>query len=301
MIDKSNISSLSKTTLPKTSLEQWGVFAAVVDHGGFSQAAAVLNRSQSAISYSVARLQEAMGLPLMLIEGRKSVLTAYGKTLLNRVRPLLEDLKTLESLGATLKEGWEPELRIVVDVAFPRVRLLEIIAELQQSCPGTQVQLSDVVLSGAEEAIVRGSGDVVVTSKVPPGFLGDWLLDIEFWAVARPEHPLFALGRELTTEDLVPRDSGTAQPRDEGWLGAARRFTVSSMDASLATVLAGLTYAWLPDHLVADALRARQLQRLPLLLGASRKVALQVVVPNPVLLGPAARMAVAAFHRLVRP
>jgi DNA-binding transcriptional LysR family regulator len=73
------------------------------------------------------------------------------------------------------------------------------------------------------------------------------------------------------------------------------------MDASLATVLAGLTYAWLPDHLVADALRARQLQRLPLLLGASRKVALQVVVPNPVLLGPAARMAVAAFHRLVRP
>jgi DNA-binding transcriptional LysR family regulator len=302
MIDKSNRSSL-----PKTSLEHWSIFAAVVDHGGFSQAAAALNRSQSAVSYSVARLQEAMGLPLLIVEGRKSVLTAFGKTLLNRVRPLLKDLKTLESLGATLKEGWEPELRIVVDAAFPRVRLLDIIAELQKGCPGTQVQLSDVVLSGAEEAIVRGSGDVVVTSKVPPGFLGDWLLDVEFLAVARPEHPLFALGRELTTEDLVPhvqavvRDSGTAQPRDEGWLGASRRFTVSSMDASLATVLAGLTYAWLPDHLVREPLREGRLQRLPLLLGASRKVALQVVVPDPVLLGPAARMALDAFHRLPRP
>ena len=62
MIDKSNRSSL-----PKTSLEHWSIFAAVVDHGGFSQAAAALNRSQSAVSYSVARLQEAMGLPLLIV------------------------------------------------------------------------------------------------------------------------------------------------------------------------------------------------------------------------------------------
>ena len=48
--------------LPKTTLEQWAVLAAVVDEGGFAQAAAVLNRSQSAISYSVARLQESLDL-----------------------------------------------------------------------------------------------------------------------------------------------------------------------------------------------------------------------------------------------
>jgi len=73
-------------TLAKTSLEQWAVLAAVVDHGGFAQAAAALNRSQSAVSYAVARLQESLGVALLVIEGRKAVLTAHGRALLKRSR-----------------------------------------------------------------------------------------------------------------------------------------------------------------------------------------------------------------------
>src|SRR5580698_1100090 len=142
--------------IAKTSLEQWAVLAAVVDAGGFAQAALALNRSQSAVSYAVARLQESLGLPLLAIEGRKSVLTPDGHTLLARARPLLKDLDTLEQLARSLKQGWEPELTLVVDAAFPRLPLLGIIAELQTSCPSTQIQLADVVLSGAEDAITAG-------------------------------------------------------------------------------------------------------------------------------------------------
>jgi DNA-binding transcriptional LysR family regulator len=290
-------------TLPKTTLEQWAVLAAVVDKGGFAQAARALHRSQSAVSYAISRLQESIGLPLLAIDGRKSGLTAHGKTLLGRARSLLHNVDTLESLARSLKQGWEPELKLVVDVAFPRERLLKIIGELQQTCPTTQIQLSDVVLSGAEDAISQGLGDVVITSRVPPGFLGDWLLDVDFVAVARPDHALLRIDRGLSTEDLVPhvqavvRDSGTVRPRDEGWLGAERRFTVSSMEASLAIVLAGLAYAWLPLHLLIEPLRDGQLRRLPLTLGGSRTVALQIVAARPNLLGPAARAAVDAFHR----
>jgi DNA-binding transcriptional LysR family regulator len=109
----------------------------------------------------------------------------------------------------------------------------------------------------------------------------------------------------LTPEDLmrhvqaVVRDSGTLHPRDEGWLGAERRFMVSSMDASLATLLAGLAYAWLPEHLLIDPLRNGALKRLPLASGASRNVPLHIVPVRPALLGPAARAAVEAFHRHV--
>ena len=210
------------TAIAKTSLEQWAVLAAVVDTGGFAQAAQTLNRSQSAVSYAVARLQESLGLPLLVIEGRKSVLTPHGHTLLARARPLLKDLDTLEQLARILQQGWESDLMLVVDAAYPRLQLLGIIAELQQSCPGTQIQLADVVLSGAEEAITAGSADIVVTSRVPPGFLGDWLLDVKFIAVARHDHALFQIERPLTTDDLVRhvqavvRDSGTTHPRDEG-------------------------------------------------------------------------------------
>jgi DNA-binding transcriptional LysR family regulator len=289
-------------TFSKTTLEQWAVLAAVVDLGGFAQAAAKLHRSQSAISYAVGRLQETLELPLLVLEGRKSVLTSHGKTLLARARTVIQDLETVEALARSLKQGWEPELRLVVDAAFPRARLLQIIAGLQTSCPNTQIQLSDAVLSGAEDAIMEGRADVVVTSRVPRGFLGDWLLDVEFVAVARPDHALFALHRELTTDDLVRhvqavvRDSGS-HGRDEGWLGADHRFTVSSMESSLATLLAGLAYAWLPEHMLVDMLREGRLNRLPLASGGSRRVSLHIVVVRPELVGPAARAAVEAFGR----
>jgi DNA-binding transcriptional LysR family regulator len=237
------------------------------------------------------------------VEGRKSVLTPHGQTLLARGRALVKELGTLEALARSLKQGWESELKLIVDAAFPRARLLNIVAELQSSCPSTQIQLADVVLSGAEQAITEGSGDLVVTSRVPPGYLSDWLLDVQFVAVARADHPLLALGRELTTDDLahhvqaVVRDSGSSNPRDEGWLGAERRFTVSSMDASLATILAGLAYAWLPDHMLVEQLRSGALRRLPLVSGASRNVSLHIVLVHANVLGPAARAAADAFHR----
>jgi DNA-binding transcriptional LysR family regulator len=289
--------------LPRSTLEQWAVLAAVVDRGGFAPAAQALHRSQSAVSYAVARLQEALGVPLLHLQGRRAVLSEHGRTLLDRARPLLGELATLEELARSLQRGWEPQLKLVVDVAFPRDRLLRIVSELGAACPQTQLQLSDAVLSGAEEAIIDRSADVVVTSRVPPEFLGDWLLDVSFVAVAHPGHALFQLQRPLTMADLahhtqvVVRDSGQHQPRDEGWLGAERRFTVSSLEASLAMVTAGLAFAWLPEHLVASPLSSGSARALPLESGAVRQVALYLVLVHAAVAGPAAREAAQSFAR----
>ncbi len=288
---------------PKTSLEQWAALAAVVDHGGYAQAASVLHKSQPAVSYAIARLQESIDVPLLAIEGRKAQLTPHGRVLLQRARPLLRDLETLEQLARQLKQGWEPQIKLVVDVAYPRERLLSVVAELQVLCPNTQLQVSDAVLSGAEEAIESGVADIVVTTRVPAGFMGDFLSAIEFVAVASPTHPLFSVEHALTLEDLVRhvqvvvRDSGRTRPRDEGWLGADRRCTVSSLEASLATVNAGLGYAWLPEHLIRTHLRDGTLRPLPLATGGRRKLNLHLVTVRPELAGPAVRAAVECFQR----
>jgi DNA-binding transcriptional LysR family regulator len=285
----------------KTTLEQWAVLASVVDEGGFAQAANALHRSQSAVSYAVGRLQEALGVPLLELDGRKSVLTPHGRTLLGRARSLLRDLDTLEAVAGSLKQGWEPELKLVVDAAFPRTPLFAIVADLQRTCPTTDIQLADAGLSGAEEAITERRADVVVSSRVPPGFLGDRLLDVEFVAVARSDHPLLRIDRSLTLDDLtrhvqaVVRDSGSIQRRDEGWLGSDHRYTVSSMESSLGLVLAGLAFAWLPEHVLANYLRDGSLRRIPLAGGGSRTVTLHIVMVRPELAGPAAMAAVATF------
>lgn len=289
--------------MSRTSLDQWEALALVVDKGGFAAAAEALHKSQSAVSYGISRLQAALDLPLLAAEGRRAVLTAHGKVLLQRARPLLRDLDTLEALARALKRGWEPELRLVVDAAFPRERLLRIMAELQRACPHTGLQVSDAVLSGAEEAITDGSADVVVTTRLPPNVLGEQLADIHFVAVASPHHPLSGVDRPLTIDDLVRhvqvvvRDSGVNQRRDDGWLGSERRCTVNSLEASLATVKAGLGYAWLPEHMIEQAVREGQLRTLPLVMGATRVVPLNLVLVRPETAGPAARAAVELFQR----
>lgn len=292
-------------TLPRSSIEQWAVLAAVVDQGGFAQAAQALHRSQSAVSYTLARLQEAVQVPLLVVEGRKAVLTPHGEVLLKRARPLVQEMEGLERLARSLKQGWEPKLTLAVDAAFPRDRWLAIFAELRALCPQTDVQFSDEIMSGAEEAILESTADVVVTTRVPENVLSEPLFDVTFVAVARPDHPLFALGRTLTATDLaahmqvVVRDSGVKHPRNEGWLNAQRRCTVSSLDASLATVQAGLAYAWLPEHLIQEPLEKGSLHVLPIELGSTRSVLLHLVLVHPEAAGPAARAAVECFQRHV--
>jgi DNA-binding transcriptional LysR family regulator len=288
----------------RTSVDQWQVLAAVVDAGGFAQAAARLHRSQSAISYALAQLQESLGVRLLEMQGRRAVLTGAGTELLRRSRVVVDQFARLESLARAIDSGWESELKLVIDAAFPQQRLLGVLAELNTSCPHTTISLADAVLSGAEDAITEGLADVVVTTRVPQGFAGDWLMDVEMVAVAAPAHPLHILQRPLSLDDLVlhtqvvVRDSGR-HPRDEGWLGAQHRWTVASLEASHAAVRAGLAYAWLPAHLVAGDLAAAQLKALPLSAGSMRRMALYVVLVRGETAGPAARKTLELLQRHV--
>ena len=118
---------MSVTRPPRTSVYQWAALSAVVELGSYAKAAAALHRSQPAVSYAIANLQESLGVKLLVIQGRRAVLTAQGDTLLKRARSVLSGLQTVEQLAQVLKKGWESQLRLVVDAAFPRARLLEIV------------------------------------------------------------------------------------------------------------------------------------------------------------------------------
>ena len=146
-------------TAPRTTADQWVALAAVVDEGGYATAAEALDRSQSAVSYQVTRLQQALRCRLLEVRRRRVVLTAQGEVLLARARGLLEEWRALETFAQSLERGFEATLKVIVDGAFPRARLLAALLELKRRCPSTQLDLSEVVLSGAEEAIINGAVD----------------------------------------------------------------------------------------------------------------------------------------------
>ena len=210
---------------PRVTLDQWRTLQAVVDHGGFAQAAEALHRSQSSISYTVARMQEQLGVPLLRIDGRKAVLTEAGEVLLRRSRQLVKQAGQLEELAHHMEQGWEPEVRLVVDAAYPTARIVRSLSAFMPQSRGCRVLLREEVLSGVEEALIQGAADLAISGLIIPGHLGADLSVVEFVAVAHPDHPLHRLQRELTHQDLetqmqvVIRDSGRLQPRDHGWLG----------------------------------------------------------------------------------
>ncbi|BFM49671.1 LysR family transcriptional regulator [Marinomonas sp. THO17] len=283
---------------PRVTLEQWRVLQAVVDKSGFAQAAEALHKSQSSVSYTVAKLQEQLGYPLLIIEGRKAKLTERGEVLLRRSRHLIKEAVELEELAHTLGQGWEPELELVVDQTFPTPALLRALKAFEPQSQGTQVQLKEVVLSGGLEALQKGRPDLVLSGIVPKGYLADPIVEVELLAVASPLHPLFEeegavnnerLSREL---QLVIRDSAVESSMDAGWLGTERRWTVSSVQSALEIVVSGVGFAWLPKADIGEELQNGKLKRLNLVSGAERNFHLYAIFGKGERTGPATRLLV---------
>src|SRR5690242_5652478 len=97
---------------PHISLEQWRALIAVVDAGGYAQAAEALHKSQSAVTYAVQKLEALLDVKAFEIKGRKAVLTPTGQLLYRRALSLLDEAAGLEKSARSLAAGWEPEIHL---------------------------------------------------------------------------------------------------------------------------------------------------------------------------------------------
>lgn len=281
------------TPFPKSTLDQWRTFIAVVEAGGYAQAAEQLHKSQSTLTYAVQKLERLLGVKAFELQGRKAVLTPAGQVLYRRGKLLMEEALRLERAAAGLSAGWEAELRLAVDIVFPIWLLLECLARFAEERPDTRIELLESVLGGTDEALLEGRADLAIGSTVPPGFLGDPLMRVRFIAAAHPDHSLHGLGRPLTLEDLsqhrhlVIRDTGRERSRSPGWLNE-RRLTVSHQSTSIRAACLGLGYAWYPEETIRRELDAGELKPLPLREGAERWATLYLTFADRDAAGPGA-------------
>lgn len=277
------------------SLKQWRIFHAVIDCGGFAEAARALHVSQSSISYTIAKLQDQLGTALLKIEGRKAMLTPEGRALLERSRNVLKEAIELETFAKNLGQGWGHEVRLVVDHNFPVQLLTQALSAFTASGSGAaHVRLREVVTAQAEDVLRDPNLDLAISERVPLGLLGEPLTDVEYVAVAHARHPLLQLGREITANDLgqhIQIDMGSAGSLEK--TGASnpklmRRWVMNSFDSVVAAVTEGLGYAWLPEHRVRQWLEQGILVRLPLKDKRSSKIVLYLIHGRPWCATPAA-------------
>jgi DNA-binding transcriptional LysR family regulator len=280
---------------PRISLDQWLAFKTVVDTGTYALAAEALNKSQSAVSYAIANLNEQLPKPVLRLQGRKAELTDEGTVLYRYAEQLINAANAAESIAKSMAMGFEAEVVLAVDVLVQVSSLVGCFEQFSLEFPHTRIRVLETSLSGTTEALLEKQADIVINSITPPGFNGRPVGDISMVAVAAPSHPLIADRTEVSEFELrshrqiVLRDTGTKRKLDSGWLAAQQRWTVSHFSTSIELLKSGLAFAFIPSKWVAEPLAKGELGVIPLNHGFERKIPLYLMFSNQNGAGPATK------------
>jgi DNA-binding transcriptional LysR family regulator len=271
----------------RTTLDEWETLQAVVQLGSFAAAAKRLNRSQSTISYAVARLQDQLGIKLFEIKGRRAHLTERGRALLADAEPHLTGFHLLESHAGSLASGRELEVRLSIDSIFPNNRLFGALTEFCRRFPHIQPTLRQATFLSADSEFSVHNAQICITGLVSRELFVRPILGIKMIAVARKDHLLHAVKRNLGRPDLMKHVLVTIEGSASGMLKhqprvpTQRVLSVSSIEAAIDTVRSGLCFGWLPQYRVESELQTGEFVPLNLPVGGSREVRLNLVCKDP--------------------
>lgn len=253
------------------SLDALQVLDAIDRRRSFAAAAEELHRVPSAITYTVNKLEEELGVTLFDRSGHRAVLTAAGRELLVEGRHLLQAAVSLENRLKRVATGWETELRIAVG---DLVNLDAVFALLHQFCDqgrGTHLRIMSEVYGGIWDALVTDRADLVLGAgaDVPPG--GGYstlpLGEVEFVFAVAPDHPLADFPEPLAAADIVgfraiaaADTSRQLPPRTSGLLSGQEVLTVPDMHSKVAAQRQGLGVGFLPASWITEDLRSGRLK-----------------------------------------
>ena len=131
------------------SLDQLRILVTIADTGSFSAAGRQLRRAQSAISQSVATLEDAQGVLLFDRSGHRPRLTETGRVLVDQARLVLSSAARFEAVATGARGGVEPELVLAIDPLVPTAPLIESLRGLHQAYPHLPISFSTEGLGGA--------------------------------------------------------------------------------------------------------------------------------------------------------
>jgi DNA-binding transcriptional LysR family regulator len=185
----------------QTRSDDLSILLAVIDNGGFSAAADMLDIQVARVSRSVSKIEKQLGVSILNRTTRRLELTDEGKQFINSVRLGLLQLQQAEE--DIVSRGDLPKGRLRVDAASPFVfhQLIPLIKGFLQTYPDIQLELTsnegiiDLLEKKTDLAIRIGR---LVDSTLYARPLGKSVLHI----VAAPSY-LSTQGIPKTTAQLV--------------------------------------------------------------------------------------------------
>ncbi|MBP0623378.1 LysR family transcriptional regulator [Cupriavidus consociatus] len=166
------------------SLTQINVFLRIAELGSLSAAAKELNLSPSAVSKSLAQLEERLGVLLVKRTTRSLTLTDSGRIIVQRANDILSDLETTMDAARQIRNP-EGNLRITCSMAFGSKQLTPIVGRYLDDQPkvSASIALDDRLSNLAEENYDLA---VRITSRTDCGYAARKLATIHWVYCAAP-------------------------------------------------------------------------------------------------------------------
>ena len=144
------------------SMADLSTFALVAQHKGFRQAARASGQSASTLSEAVRRLENHLGIRLLLRTTRSVTPTEAGTLLLRHLTPALNNVHSALDVLNDLRDSPRGTLRLNVPVVAARFFLLPIINAFMAAYPDITLEVVvdnnfvDVIASGCDAGIRYG-------------------------------------------------------------------------------------------------------------------------------------------------
>ncbi|OXS25989.1 MAG: LysR family transcriptional regulator [Acetobacterium sp. MES1] len=167
-------------------------FQKLADIGNYTKAADELNLSQSALSRSILRLEEEIGVPLFLRKSRGVVLNRYGRIFLKSVNQAIMGIDEAKREITNLVDPTQGSISLGFIQPLGSSYIPDLISAFQKENPGIKFQLNQDntrnILAGIE------SGEIDVGFCSPPeereGLTTLHIMDQELFLVVPKSHPL---------------------------------------------------------------------------------------------------------------
>jgi DNA-binding transcriptional LysR family regulator len=254
----------------RLSLDALQIMDAIDRRGSFAAAGKELHKVPSTISYTVAKLEEELGVQLFERAGPRADLTPAGRELLKEGRFLLRAAQDLEARVRRVASGWETEFAIVIDSLFSPIALREDVEAFCEVADRTRLRLGQEALSGTWEALLERRADLLIgaAGEGPSGggYMAEPMGSISFVFAVAPGHPLAAIDRPLGRLDLqqhravaVADSARKLVSRTVGLAFGQNALTVPDIRSKHDYQRAGLGFGFLPEPYARAAIRAGEL------------------------------------------
>jgi DNA-binding transcriptional LysR family regulator len=201
-------------------LKQLRNLAAVLDAGSIGKAAAQLHISQPALSKSIRRLEEELGVLLFERDGRGVQPTRYAEGLRDYANSASFGLAQAMADIQALKSGTEGIVSLAGPQAIAEQLFGACAARIVRARPKLQLRIT-ITSTELFSGLVAGQYDLVVAAlyeeATEAGLARRLLFDDRFVAIVRPGHKLLALPhpepRDLASQPWIFGPVGTLHRR----------------------------------------------------------------------------------------